>query len=117
MALKSCFDCLGLVSDNKKVFTITSATDTNKKVRKVLFKVEVTVGRSTVKIPLIALEGLYFDMMVELSWLKEAKASILVGKGAFEVNGERLNYKSWPELALFMAEDSIKIYYEKFTIL
>ena len=45
---KSCFDWLRLINDNEVDFTITLATDTNKKVRKVMFGVKVTVGEKTV---------------------------------------------------------------------
>ena len=68
-------------------FTITSATDTNKKLRKVLFGVEITIGRNTVTVPAIMLEGLHFDVLLGVSWLKEAKGKILVGEGVIEVNG------------------------------
>ena len=77
---KSCFDWLGLVSDNEVEFTITSATNTNKKVRKVMFGVEVTVGDKTVRVPAILLEGLHFDVLPKVSWLHKAKASIQVSK-------------------------------------
>lgn len=73
--------------DEEVEFTITSATDTNKKLRKVFFGIEVTVGRNTVMVPAIVLEGLHFDLLLGVSWLKEAKAKILVGEGVIEVNG------------------------------
>ena len=53
--------------DEEVEFTITSATDTNKKLRKVLFGVEVTVGRNTVTVPAIVLEGLHFDVLLGVS--------------------------------------------------
>ena len=73
---KSCYDCLWMNCDEEVEFTITSATDTNKKLRKVLFSVEVTVGSHTVTVPAIVLEGLHFSMLLGVSWLKEAKARI-----------------------------------------
>ena len=86
MISKSCFDWLGLVSDNEVEFTITLATDTNKKVRKVMFGVEVTVGDKTVRVPAIVLEGLHFDVLLRVSWLHEAKASIQVSQGSLVVD-------------------------------
>ena len=44
-------------------FAITTSTNKNKKLRKVLFSVEVTVGKNTVMVPAILLEGLHFDML------------------------------------------------------
>ena len=70
---KSCYDCLWTNCDEEIEFTITSATDTNKKLRKVLFGVEVTVGRNTVTVPSIVLEGLHFDVLLGVSWLKGQK--------------------------------------------
>ena len=46
---KSCFDQLGMVKDEEVEFKITLATDTNKKVRTVLFGVNITVGRRKYK--------------------------------------------------------------------
>ena len=46
--MKCCFDCPELVCNKKVEISITSAMDTNKKVKKVLFSVEVAVGWSTV---------------------------------------------------------------------
>ena len=41
---KSCYNHLWMNCDEEVEFTITSATDTNKKLRKVLFGVKVTRG-------------------------------------------------------------------------
>ena len=74
--LKSCFDWLGLVNNNEVEFTITLATDTNKKVRKAMFGVKIAVIEKTVYVPAIVLEGLHFDVLLGFSWLHKAKASI-----------------------------------------
>ena len=63
--LKSCYNCLWMNCDEEVKFTITSATDTNKKLRKVLFGVKVTVGRKTVMVPTIVLEGPHFNVLLE----------------------------------------------------
>ena len=52
---KSCFDWLGMVKDEEVEFKITMAINTNKKVRTVLFSVDVTVGEKTVKLLAIVL--------------------------------------------------------------
>ena len=75
--------------DEEVEFTITSATDTNKKLRKVLFGVKITVWRNTVTVLAIVLEGLLFDVLLGVSWLKEAKAKFLLEEGVIEVNGEQ----------------------------
>ena len=75
---KSCFDWLRLVNNDELEFTITLAMDTNKKVRKIMFSVEITVREKTVCVPAIVLKGLHFDVLLEVSWLHKAKASIQV---------------------------------------
>lgn len=70
--------------DEEVKFTITSATNTNKKLRKVLFGVEVTVGKNTVMVSAIVLEGLHFNVFLGVSWLKEEKAIIFVGEEVIE---------------------------------
>ena len=54
--LESCFERLGLVGDNEVEYTITFATNTNKNFRKVLFGVEIAVGKSKKSIPALMLE-------------------------------------------------------------
>ena len=56
-------------------------------------------------------------MLLGVSWLKEAKAKILLEEGVIEVNGEHIIYKSWPEPASFIAEDGFRIYCDQFTVL
>ena len=51
--------------------TITSVTETNKKLRKVLFGVEIAVGKRKRSIPAIVLEGLHFDLLLKMSWIKK----------------------------------------------
>ena len=114
---KSCFDWLGLVSDNEVEFTITLATDTNKKVRKVMFGVEVTVGDKTVRVPAIVLEGLHFDVLLGVSWLHEAKASIQVSEGSLVVDTVKIPYKLWPEPAAFVVEEGVCVYCNKLTVI
>ena len=46
-------------------------------------------------------------MLMGVSWLKEAKAKVLVGEGFNEVSEERLIYNFWPEPASFIAEEGI----------
>ena len=77
---KSCFDQLGMVKDEEVEFIIALATNTVKKVRTVLFGVDVNVGEKTVKDPNIVLEGLQFDVLLGVSWMQEAKASVLKGR-------------------------------------
>ena len=85
---------MGLACDNEVEFIITSSTDTVKKVRKVLFGVEVSIGKSMVKILAIVLQGLHFDMLLGVSWFREEIDKFLEGDGAIKVNSERLNYIS-----------------------
>ena len=66
---ESCFCRLKLVHDGEIEFTIMSATDTNRKNRRIMKELEVKVGNSTVVVPAIVLEGLHFDVLLRMSWL------------------------------------------------
>ena len=81
---------LGLVGDDEVEYTITSATDTKKKLRKVLFGVEIAVRKSKKNITALVLEGLHFDMLLGMSWIKEANAMVDATKGALSVDSEKL---------------------------
>ena len=69
---------------------------TNKKVRTVLFGVDITIGEKTVKLLAIVLEGLHFYVLLGFSWMQEAKASDLTTERVLDVDGKGLPYKSWP---------------------
>ena len=64
---ESCFERLGLKEDDEVEYTITLATGTNKKLRKVMFGVEIAVGKNRKCIPAIVLEGLHFDVLLGMS--------------------------------------------------
>ena len=98
-------------------FTITLATDTNKKVRTVLFGVNITMREKTVKVLAIVLEGLHFDLLLGVSWMQEAKALVLITEGILDKDGKQLPYKSWPEPAAFVVDESIQIYCTELSIM
>ena len=83
------------------------ATNTYKKVRTVLFGVVVAVREKTVKVPAIVLKGLHFDVLLGVSWMQEVKASVLIAEGVQDMDGKRLLYKSWPEMAAFLVDEGI----------
>ena len=47
------------------------------------------VGNSKVIVPAIVLEGLHFDVLLRMSWLKAAEAIIDVVNGNIRIQGER----------------------------
>ena len=106
-----------MVKDEEVEFTITLATNTNKKVRTVLFGEDITVREKTAKVLAIVLEGLHFDVLLGVSWRQEAKASVLVTVGVLDVDGKRLLYKSWPELGAFAMDEGIWIYCTELSIM
>ena len=55
-------------------------------------------------VPAIVLEGLHFDVLLGMSWLKAAEAIIDVVNGSNRIQGEKILYKAWPEPAYFLAE-------------
>ena len=52
------------MQDGEFEFTITSATDTNRKHRKVIKEIEIEIGKSKATVPAIILEGLHFDVLL-----------------------------------------------------
>ena len=73
-------------------------------------ELEVKVGKSMVVVPVIVLEGLHFDVLLGMSWLKAAEAIINVVNGNTRIQGEQIPYKAWPEPASFLTEDGVKLY-------
>ena len=64
-------------------------------------ELEVKVGNSKVVVPAIVLEGLHFDVLLRMSWLKAAEAIIDVVNKNIRIQGEQIPYKAWPEPASF----------------
>ena len=114
---ESCFRRLGLIQDGEVEFTITSATDTNRKHRKIIKEVEIEVGKSRATVPAIILEGLHFDVLLGMNWLKAAGAIIDVVNGTIRIAEEKVPYKAWPEPALFVMEDGTKVYSKEFAVI
>ena len=62
---EACFQRLGLKEDKEVEFTINSATQTVKKLRKLIFKLPVKLGEVVTEVPALVLEGLHFNMLLE----------------------------------------------------
>ena len=114
---ESCFRRLGLMQDGEVKFTITSATDTNRKHRKVIKEIEIEVGKSKATVPTIILEGLHFDVILGINWLKAAGAIIAVINGTIKIAEEKVPYKARPEPALFSVEDGTKVYSKELAVI
>ena len=114
---ESCFRRLGLIQDGEVEFLITSATDTNRKHRKIIKEVEIEVGKSKATVPAIKLEGLHFNVLLGMNWLKAAGATIDVVDGTIRIAEEKVPYTAWPEPALFVMEDGTKVYSKEFAII
>ena len=82
---KSCFRRLDLMQDGEVEFTITSATDTNQKHRKVVKEIEIEIGKSKATVPAIILEGLHFIVLLGMNWLRAAGAIIDVDNGTIKI--------------------------------
>ena len=80
-------------------------------------ELEVKVGNSTVVVPAIVLEGLHFDVLIGMSWLKAAEAIIDVVNGSIRIQGEQIPYKAWPEPASFLTEDGVKLYFKELAVI
>ena len=85
-----CFERLGLVGDEEEEDIISSAMDTNKKLRRVLIGVKLIVEKK-VNIPALVLEGLDFDVLLGMSWIKNTNAVVHAAEGVVSLNGEKLS--------------------------
>ena len=72
-------------------FTITSATDINRKNRKIIKEVETEIGKSKAVVPAIILKGLHFDFLLGMNWLKATGANIDVVNGAIRIVQEKVS--------------------------
>ena len=75
------------------------------------------VGNSKVVVPAIVLEGLRFDVLLGMSWLRAAEAIIDVVNGSIRIQGEQTPYKAWLEPASFLTEDGVKLYCKELAVI
>ena len=68
-------------------------------------------------VPAIVLEGLHFNVLLRMSWLKAAEAIFDVVNGIIRIQGEQIPYKAWPEPASFLAEDGVKLYCKELAVI
>ena len=99
-----------MVGDDEVKCKITSVTNNNKKLRKVLFKIEIAVGKIKKQITALVLEGLHFNVLLEMSWIKEADTIVNAAMGVVYVDGEKFKFKPYPEPALFIVEEGVRVY-------
>ena len=62
------------------------------------------MGKNKKCIPAIVLEGLHFDVLLGMSWIKEANAIVKATEGVVSMDGEVIGYKPYPEPDLFIVE-------------
>ena len=105
------------MQDGEVKFTIKSATDTNRKHKKVIKEIEIEVWKSKATVPAIILEGLHFDVLLGMNWLKAAGAIINVFNGTIKIAEEKVPYKAWPEPASFLMEDGTKVYSKELEVI
>ena len=51
------------------------------------------------------LEGLHFDALLGISWIKETNAIVKATEGVVSMDGEFIKYKPYPEPALIIVEE------------
>ena len=82
-----------------------------------MLDVMVTVREKTVCVPAILLEGLHFDVLLGVSWLHKAKASVQVAEDSLVVDTVKIPYRLWPEPAVFVVKEGICVYCNKLTVI
>ena len=68
-------------------------------------------------VPAILLKGLHFDVLLGVSWLHKAKASVQVTEDSLVVDTVKIPYKLWPEPAVFVVKEGICVYCDKLTVI
>ena len=53
--------------------------------------------------------GLYFNVLLWMSWIKKASAVLGATEGIVSVNGKKLNHKPNPEPAIFLSEKGVRV--------
>ena len=68
-------------------------------------------------VPDIVLKGLHFNVLLGVSWLHKAKASIQISEGSQVVDTVKMPYKLRPEPAAFVVDEGIQIYFTEHLIM
>jgi len=94
---ESCVSCLNLVPNDEVEFSVTSATNSTKKLRKLFYNLSITVSNVSVKLPAIVLEGSHFDLLLGVSWIKATKAIINGENNTLCMGNTTVSCGYWPE--------------------
>ena len=63
------------------------------------------------------LEGLHFDVLLCMSWIKETNAMVKATRGVVSMDGKVIKYKPYPEPALFIVEEGVRVYSRELMVL
>ena len=83
---------LKLNLDDKVDFCVTSTTNVSKKAQKLFHKLYVVVGDFETNLSAIILEGLHFDVLLEVNWIKSLKVIINVEKNILTIGKKTITY-------------------------
>ena len=114
---EACVSRLNLKPDDEVDFSITSATESVKKKRKIFFSLEVAVGDNSTSLPAIVLEGLHFDVLLGMNWLKSVKGLIDSVDNSISINGMKFKLRSWPEPSSYTVTATCPIRSEEVVII
>ena len=78
---------------------------------------EIAVGENRKRIPAIVLEGLHFNVLFGMSWIKETQRNMEATEGVVSMDGEVIKYKPYPEPALFIIEEGVRVYSRELMVL
>ena len=63
------------------------------------------------------LEGLHFDVLLGMSYIKETNTMVKANEGVVSMDGEVIKYKPYPEPALFIVEEGVRVYSRELMVL
>ena len=73
---KCCINNLGLIADSQIDFIFNTAVGTTEKQHLIFEKVKIIVGKHSVQLPVIVMNKGYFDVLLEVNWIKKIRAEL-----------------------------------------
>ena len=56
------------------------------------------------------LEGLHFNVLLGMSWIKETKEIVKATEGVVSMDGKVTKYKPYPEPSLFIVKEGVRVH-------
>ena len=114
IVLQSCVNRLKLKEDGRIAYTLTMPNDTSSQERKIFEGIKIDVGKSSVVLPALVLDGLHYNVLLGVNWLVYTKADLDLKTMTLKTEDEDIKISAYPNPMAGFTAGKLKVYALKF---